>query len=77
MQHEVEQAAQEAYSRDDIQEDEDVVGVKSRKNNNGRLPLAISSEEDDAGGYVVQRVDASSFGGSKASKAMSHANLTK
>ena len=50
--------------------------MKSRTNQNNRLPLNVSSEEDE-GGYYVQRVDASSVGQSKAGKTISQAQLTK
>lgn len=59
------------------EEEEDVVGIKSRTNQNNRMPLNVSSEEDD-GGYFVKRVDESSAAvHSETHKTISQAALTK
>ena len=75
MQQQAEQAAQEEYSRDDLQED-DVVGMVSRNNQNNRLPLNMSSEEDE--GYFL-KVDGGSYanGHSKAGKTISQVGISQ
>ena len=54
------------------------MGIKSRTNQNNRMPLNVSSEEDD-GGYFVKRVDESSAAAnhSETHKTISQAALTK